>query len=161
LKKTYKITWKKPFWTLMLLSNLYFFSAILLILIPSRPSLTDLLDILKILSFFPVLTTITCALLVSPYIPYYITLTNSEISGRNSLGKRITVPLQKICGLEEFKTEKVHAAIIKIQENQEIWIYKQTENLEELLQNITAHLPEKTPPNWVKSFTNPMKEETL
>lgn len=73
----------------------------------------------------------------------HITIENGNISGRNYWGRRKTFPLNSLMSIDIYSHNGVNAVIANGGSFGKVYIYFQTENIQEIVEILESHIPSK------------------
>jgi hypothetical protein len=68
-----------------------------------------------------------------------IQISNSEITGRNYFWLKKTIPFSDISGLSNYSNNGINAIVVNSKNHGKIYIYKETERLEEIIAILEAY----------------------
>ncbi len=71
----------------------------------------------------------------------YITIKDGVISGRNYWGRKRSFPLSNLQSIDSFSDNGINAVVANGGSHGKVFIYHQTENIEEILRILESHLP--------------------
>jgi len=82
------------------------------------------------------------ALLISVWFKIaHITIDNGYIQGRNYWGRKKAIPLNKLQSLDSFSCNGIDAVVANGGSSGKVFIYLQTEKLDEIVEILESHLP--------------------
>ncbi|GAA5441883.1 hypothetical protein Misp06_00044 [Microbulbifer sp. NBRC 101763] len=73
----------------------------------------------------------------------YVTIKDGVIAGRNYWGRKKSFPLSQLKSIDSFSDSGINAVVANGGKRGKVFVYYQTEKIEEIVKILEAHLPEK------------------
>jgi hypothetical protein len=150
MERVYQVEWKKTCKSLFTKFSL--FGALLLVICIGlnyqnlKSDSASIAILAWILVAFPICTALGSLLLSLLFIPYHITLTDTDVQGRTFWGLKNKIPLTDISGFYDHHHQGIESIVVKSAHHGEIWIHSNTEKLGELLGIVSNSLPNSAIP---------------
>jgi hypothetical protein len=164
MAQVYRVSWKKSFYRAAIFINIALLVPMLAMSYKKiqEDGLIELPEVLTHLTWGAAILTASTGfalLITGSFLLYQATLTSDHLAGRSYWGRKIRIRLQEISRISYLTHQGIHLIIVHSKTNQKVYLYRDTDNLSELIGILSQYLPpEEVLPDWLQEFDKRKKQ---